>query len=81
MKTEIKHDIDGLIQTILHIAETENQAKLEMKELKKKMKNLLYKTHLILQNKLKEWEKETKIDHRLIFESAQENKIIYNQYQ
>ena len=78
-KTDLKNKIEALKQIISHIEEVKNEVKLEIKQLKQKIKNLPIENPFDFTEYVKEQEEENEIDLGLFLELAEENKIIYNQ--
>ena len=71
-KTEITIKKGALKQIVLHIKEEKEQVKLKIKEMKKKFKTFLNKTHLISQSMLKS--KKKTMRWISVYFSNQENK-------
>ena len=75
-KTDLRNKIDALNQIITHVGDVKEEVKLEIKQLKNKIKNLPKENPFDFTDIVKE---DDEIDLGFFLELAEENKIIYNQ--
>ena len=79
IKTEIRNTINASKQIISHTEEEKYQVKLEIKQLKPKIKNLQSENPFDFTEYVEIQREEDEIDLGLFFEQSEENKIVYNQ--
>ena len=79
LKSDIRKKADALKQRNSHVEEEKVLVKLNIKELKRKIKNTPEEEQLDFTDYLERQQEENEIDLGLFFEIAEENKIIYNQ--
>ena len=79
LKTENKNKTHALKQIISHIEEVEEQVKLKVKELKKKIENIPKENPFDFTEYVEKQKAENDIDIGFFLELAEENRMIYNQ--